>query len=172
MQKQRLIYRVLIKVMTLGAVLMLFVVFLNSLFLGSGDHQDKVRDKTVIIRLSGMAPGDMRKARWNAREVAILKYAMHTSPEKMAESQHLNPQTRSILPGFFVFFNTGDSGHCPLFFNGKTLKDTCSGKHFDLTGREKGTSTGGMTIEVPPHYFVITHGKPEQLIVGVWKSAP
>ncbi len=169
MQKQRLIYCVILKVMTLIAALILLVVFINSLFLGSNGAKDDSRDKTVTLNLTGMAQGEIRKIAWNGREVAVLKRSVGQLIQKTGEPQQLNQQSRSIFTDYFVFFNAGDSGHCPLFFNGKTLKDTCSGKRFDLTGRENSPS-GHFVIDVPAHYFVIQDGEAKQLVIGRWQG--
>jgi len=167
--------RILLKLMSFLALLGLSIVMLKSLIPLQGevlDERQPTNIPLVSIMLANMSPGEIRKTRWQGREVAILKQAGEISIPEIPESQHLNPETRSILEAFFVYFNTGDSGNCPLFFNGNTLKDTCSGKHFDLTGREKQTSAGGFILEVPPHYFV---GQPDtirELVIGQWQPAP
>lgn len=167
MEKQRLVYRVLLKLMTFIAALILFVVFINSLFLGFSDEKDDPKEETSIIKLSGMTLGEIRKTRWNGHDVAVLKRAMRPSLQKISEPQQLNQTSRSILPGFFVYFNTGDSGNCPLFFDGKTFKDICSGKYYDTTGRGI-NSQKATVLKIPPHFFETQDGIVAKVVIGLW----
>ncbi len=175
MQKQRLVYRVVLKLMTFVAALVLLVVFINSLFTGSGDDKDISRDKIATIDLSGMVLGEIRKARWQGREVAVLKRKA-VEPEKhkttaaiLSGNSIINPVTRSILPAYFVYFNTGDSGNCPLFFEAGRFKDICSGNYFDVAGRAINASNHA-AIKIPPHYFEQQGGEPAKVLIGRWKE--
>ncbi len=141
----RIVYRVIIKVMLMSAILVLTFVFINSLFTAS-KKQKKTLTTTNLVELdtSDMKSGDIRKIRWDGKEVAVL-----TRKDKV----------------FFVYINTGDSRNCPLFKEKDGFKDVCTGTRFDLKGREKGNVQHGFKLEIPPYYFA-----EERLIIGVEKQ--
>lgn len=138
----RLLYRVIIKVLSSLALLVLAIVFINSLFVAS-EKQKNTLSTTNIAELdtSNMISGDIRKTYWNGKEIAVL----------------LLKNTE-----FFVFINIGDSRNCPLFKEKDGFKDVCTGTRFDFKGREKGNQKHGFKLKIPPYYFAN-----DKLIIGV-----
>jgi len=131
---------------------------------------------TAQIDLHGMQVNEIRKTRWGNKEVAVLKRSTRefmnetkltrAKPESLHES--LNALFRSQKLDYFVYLNRGDSGNCPLFYDARGFKDTCSGKLFDTTGREKGKQKNTYLLEIPPHYFKSLDGRVIELVVGQW----
>lgn len=138
----RLVYRVILKVLALLALLLLTGVFINSLFTASKKKEGEQSVSSIVeFDVSNMKQGDIRKIRWNGKEVAAL----------LRENQQ-----------FFVYINTGNSGNCPLFKESKSFKDVCTGTQFDFNGREIGNIEQGYRLINPPHYFL-----KDKLFIGV-----
>ncbi len=138
----RLIYRVILKVLALLALLLLTGVFINSLFTAS---EKKRSHKSIIPRvelyIADMKQGEIRKTRWNGKEVAVLLRKDND---------------------YFVYINAGNSGNCPLFKEPKGFKDVCTGTRFDFFGKEIGNAEQGYKLKIPPHHIV--KGK---LLIGI-----
>lgn len=168
----------MIKIMTLFAVAVLVIVFLKSLFPLFSDKG--VADPVVEVEIKGMQGGDIRKVRWGSREIGILKRnnkqldQLRSSDETLVDSSSplfhssLDKASRSRRLEFFVYFNSGDSGNCPLFYDSLGFKDICSGIRFDTTGREVGKELTGKKLEIPPHKFETQNGKLTGLLIGRW----
>ena len=136
-KNNRLYYRVTLKLLTLVAVLVLLGVFINSLFVGTDGKKPKPEMQSlVILDTSLMKKGEIRKTRWNGKEVAVLLFN--------------NPQSEK---NYFVYENYGDSGNCPLFYVNNTFKDVCTGSVFDTSGRLKNNPNQGYRLKEPPYYF-------------------
>jgi len=141
----RLVYRVIIKVMVLSAILVLALVFFNSLFTAAKKQENTLASKTLVeLDTSGMKTGDIRKSYWEGKEIAVLLREDNT---------------------FFVYINIGDSRNCPLFKEKRGFKDVCTGTRFDLNGRQKGNEEHGFKITIPPFHFIN-----ENLIIGAKKT--
>ena len=170
MKNRRLVYRVILKIFTVSAVLVLSVVFVNSLFTNNIEQQ-KHDDILPLVKLNiaAMKKGEIRKAYWRGKEVAVLYRAQpvwyHTKFIAKLPHESLNSGSRSRLADYFVYINYGDSGNCPLFYGSGFFKDTCTGKWFDTAGREKNNRQNGAEIEVPPHYF-----DGENIYYGRWQT--
>lgn len=154
---KRLRYRVILKALTFAGVLVLVIVFFKSLFVSTStvntnDSQNSI--ETQIVELSDIAKGQIHKVRWKSKEVIILN--------RKTVSNDLTDGKKS----YSIFFNTGDSGNCPLFHDSSGFKDVCSGKKFDTLGREKGYTANGTILKSPPFYF--TENK---VIIGLDKAS-
>ena len=72
---KRLIYRVVLKILLSVALLVLLVVFVRSLFIGANETQKSKEMTSVLVSLDlkGMQKGEIRKTRFDGKEVAVLK---------------------------------------------------------------------------------------------------
>lgn len=171
MNQRRLLYRVILKLLTALALLVLFGVFINSLFVSDSTlTTPKESVSLVTLDISDMRPGEIRKTRWNGRDVAILRRtlrptnaAMNVSPDDAQPLKY--PDLRSIKPDYFVFINQGDSANCPLYYAQNQFRDICSGTLFDTTGRRVQNPKSSDRMQIPPHYF-----ENNQLIIGKWNK--
>jgi Rieske Fe-S protein len=172
MKNPRLIYRVALKILALSAFVLLLWVMTRSLFVGSNLAESKntqQKAQRVILEISGMQKGEIRKARWQGKEVAVL-YRKSPIPQQ-AQPNTKQPQllnktaSRALKPDYFVYINTGDSGNCPLFYANDTFKDICSSTLFDSAGRKTNSQQQGIALKIPPHYF-----ENNTLIIGEWKK--
>ena len=169
MKNPRLVFSVIIKILTVLGLVILLWVFTNSLFV----HQDKeqvVERDLLEVALKDMRDNDIKKIHWNGKEVAILQrkgrpILYHTKYPSKIPHQSLNSGLRSINNKYFVYINHGDSGNCPLFKEYDGFKDTCTGTRFDASGREKDKGLQGYRLEIPPHYF-----QNDKLFIGVWRE--
>jgi len=169
MKNPRLVFRVIIKILTVSGLVILLWVFISSLFI----HQEKepvVVHKLLEIDLKGMKDNDIKKIVWKGKEVAILQRKgrptlYHTKYLAKIPHPSLNSGLRSISNIYFVYFNQGDSGNCPLFKESDGFKDTCTGTRFDTSGREKNKGIQGSRLEIPPHYF-----QGDKLFIGTWRE--
>jgi len=167
MKNPRLVFSVILKILTVLGLVILLIVFTNSLFV----HQDKekaVERDLLEIDLNDMRDGDVKKVRWEGKEIGVLKRKGHHvlgRTKYVAKIPHhsLNSRLRSITNKYFVYINQGDSGNCPLFKEADGFKDTCTGTHFDISGREKDKGLQGYRLGIPPHYFL-----DDKLLIGVW----
>lgn len=174
MTDKRLLYRVIIKLMAVAGIIALVLVFLNATF-NSRDDIDEVApvvsSEVVYMKLANVEEGKVATVTWENKRVGIIKRSglaqldliKKTSKAPAATSLDLDVHPwRSLDASYFVYFDKGDSGYCPLFFERDILKDTCSGLRYDLTGRQIG---GVKTLAIPPHYFA----QAGELVVGRWK---
>ena len=173
MQNRRLLFSVIIKLLTFSGLILLIVVFVNSLF--SSNEIININNKeelpNAVLDISEMYKGQIKTVRWNNKEVAVL---LRQFPEKLGEidkvslveSHHpsIKPQLRSVKPEYFVYYNIGDSKNCPLYYAAGIFKDVCSSNRFDEAGRDIKANLQSYMLEVPPHHF-----EKENLIFGQWK---
>ncbi len=171
MLESRLLYRVILKVLTLLGVVILLLVFMNSLFTS---ERKKKKTTTITLDIKEMKEGEIRKTLWDGKQVSVLYRSYHIVNKirshkdfNASNTETLNPISRSIHPEYFVFINRGDSGNCPLFYRANTLKDICSGKIYNTMGNSVGTENKNKTsyqIEIPPHTIFDS-----QIRFGQWK---
>lgn len=176
MTDKRLLYRVILKVMGMLGIMALLLVFFNATFYSNIETTEVVinADDTKVD-VSHLFSGSDKIVRWNNQRIGILKRTdinqlalikqMATKPKATLSAVNLHAW-RSLDPRFFVYFDVGDSGHCPLFFENKaqqvSFKDTCSSNWFDSQGRFK--SDGKVGLKIPPHHYTNT----DQLVIGSW----
>ncbi len=175
MQNRRLLFSVIIKLLVFFGVFLLLLVLVNSLFTGNsttGIQQETTSKEiqTVSIDTHGMFKGQIRKTRWNNKEVAIL---FRQFPEKLSNNENhveenldasIDKKDRSRNKEYFVFFNFGDSFNCPLFYIAGEFKDVCTSNKFDESGRMLNGDPSSFKFRIPPHYFIET-----SVIIGKWK---
>jgi hypothetical protein len=171
MQDRRLLLRTILKILIFSAVLILLLVFLNSLFLrekiGLNINNDVVLQK-VQLDVSELQPGQIKKTRWKGKEVAVLyRKNLQSEIKQSALEEELHPSlyaiSRSQLPEYFVYFNVGDSGNCPLFYSQGIFKDICTANEFDESGRGIKGVQGNSAIQIPPHHFI-----GNEIVIGLW----
>ena len=161
MQDRRLLLRTILKVLVFLAVCLLLLVFVNSLFT---DNKTRLNTAGAVqkaqLDVGNLQPGQIKKTRWNGKEVAVLR---RISLEKIPplhtiikEDSHksLDAWTRSARPEYFVYFNVGDSGNCPLFYSQGIFKDICTSNKFDENGRGIRADQGRYVIQIPPHHYI------------------
>lgn len=180
MTDKRLLYRVILKVLTAIGIIALLFVFLNATF----NSRDAVfapppPPETVELMLEDTLYGSIVPIGWDNQRVRVLK----RDPSQQANLLKLTEQApvlsndnafgnqaavldahpwRSLDVSYFVYFDQGDSARCPLYYNGQGYKDTCTSNRFDQTGRS--LSDGIAPILIPPHYFKAK----DQLVIGRW----
>ena len=176
MTDKRLLYRVSLKVLGMIGIIALLLVFFNATFYTNIETEEAVINvDDTEVDVSGLFSGGNTVVRWNNQRVGILKRTdvnqlaliaqSSEAPKSSLASVNRHPW-RSIDPRFFVYFDVGDSGHCPLYFQNKaaevSFKDTCSSNWFDSQGRFKSDGTAG--LKIPPHYY----SENDQLVIGRW----
>ena len=146
MADKRQTFRVILQLMTyIGVTALLWVMF-SSAFVADKEQQEKPANN-IEISLQQLAVGELTHVLWQGKRVSIL---------------HRNNTQQNT---YFVFYDLGDSGNCPLFFNGSRLKDTCTGTQYNQLGKPVGQSRAA-DLGSPPHYFLVTQKK---LFIGSWK---
>lgn len=181
MQNRRLLFAVIIKLLVISGLLLLVVVLFNSLFVKTSTVPNNSNDELPLaeLEIAEMRKGEIRKIRWNNKEVAILlrqfperlsqKLIKQSTEEIEVAKEDIHPsiksQIRSKKLEYFVFFNTGDSRNCPLYHSGGEFKDVCSSNRFDEMGRDLNAKQQGHMIEIPPHYF-----KQNVVVFGKWQA--
>lgn len=176
MTDKRLLYLVILKVLAAIGIMALLLVFFNATFYSNIETTEAVinADDTEVD-VSRLSAGNTMVVRWNNQRVGILKRTAASQlllVKQSAEKPKANIESigshswRSLDPRFFVYFDVGDSGHCPLFFQNKageaSFKDTCSSNWFDEMGRFKSDGTAG--IKIPPHHYTGDN----QVLIGRW----
>ncbi len=146
MADKRQIYRVILQLMTYSSAMVLLWGMFNTLFVSNKTEQHTLQAEKIEMSLQQLAKGKLTQVLWQGKRVAIL---------------HRNDQQTG---SFFVFYDLGDSGNCPLFFNGKILKDTCTGTQYDQTGSPIERNNKN-SLDSPPHFI----SKQNKLIIGSWK---
>ena len=158
--------------MIILGLILLIMVFFNSLFTDDKTQKANISQDipTATIDISDMFSGQIRKARWNNKEVGVL---LRQFPQKLLETDmsfeedmhpSINKKTRSQVENYFVYFNIGDSNNCPLFYSAGEFKDVCSSNKFDEAGRVFNSTPSSFKIKIPPHYF-----KNKELFIGKWQ---
>jgi len=174
MENPRLIYRVILKILALGAFLLLLWVMTRSLFVGSSQSEpenSKQQVQLITVDISTMRKGEIKKARWQGVEVAVLYRKAFIAQQVQSATQPMQAinksASRSFKANYFVYINKGNSGNCPLFYSDDTFKDICSGTLFDSAGRKINDQKNPINLKIPPHYFV-----EEKLVIGKWANTP
>ena len=88
--------------MTYISVVILLWVMFNSIFIA--DEEKKVLSAHIEMPLKQLKKGGLTQLLWQNKKVSIL---------------HRNDISDNL---YLVYYDIGDSGNCPLFFNGKILK--------------------------------------------------
>jgi len=143
---KRQTYRVILQLMTYIGVALFIGVMFGSAFVADEEQQEEPPEN-IEMSLQQLAVGELTHVLWQGRRVSIL---------------HRNDAQQNA---YFVFYDMGDSGNCPLFFNGRILKDTCTGTQYNQLGEPIGQSRAD-DLESPPHYFLAIRKK---LFIGTWK---
>ena len=189
MQNPRLVLSALIKLLVFSGLLLFVIVLVNSLFIKDAVVEQNVENEEVLasIELADMFKGQIRKTRWNNKEVAVL---LRQFPDKLKAAKideaktkqqnasavhpNIDAQTRSLTEMYFVYFNSGDSNNCPLYYSGGVFKDVCSLNQFDESGKEITANSQQFQLKIPPHHFVDSNGDNmnDTLIIGRWLSVP
>jgi len=174
MTDKRLLYRVILKLLAAAGIIALLSVFLNAAFNSGpeGENTQVVRNEVITLKLAQVTAREATHVMWNGQRVGVIKregasqmqLLSATSQKAMTNEAALDQHPwRSLDVSYFVYLDKGDSGHCPLFFNGSVFKDTCTGTRFDLAGRQMG---GAQLLAIPPHYYA----QAGQLVVGRWAA--
>lgn len=161
MQDRRLFYRVILKTMTFLGVLLLLLVFFNSLFTSQETGLNTTGDALQVqLDIAELQPRQIMKTRWKGKEVAVLNrrslekiLPLHTIFKEDTHAS-LDAWTRSQKLEYFVYINSGDSGNCPLFYSEGVFKDICTANKFDENGRGIRADQGRFSIQIPPHHFI------------------
>jgi len=133
MKNPRLVYRVILKFFTLSGVAIVLYVLVASLFVSQEETTSSTRKNNIIqLDLNKLDDGETTNVRWQGKQIIVLKF-LGTNKYK-------------------VFFNTGDSGNCPLFYASSSFKDSCTGTLYDQNGQQKNSSSPKQLLS-PPHYF-------------------
>ena len=172
MLNRRLLFTVVIKLLTLTGLLLLTIVFINSLFIEEVTNRTTAETElaTVTLDISTMYKGQILKSRLDNREVAILfrqfpeKLEKHVLSDNEDLHTSLKSNSRSINADYFVFYNLGDSKNCPLFYAAGEFKDICSLNKFDEAGRDINDNPEAFKLKIPPHYF-----DKNTVIFGRWR---
>lgn len=175
MTDKRLLYRVILKLMAAAGIIALLFVFLNATFNSRDDIEDVspvISSELIYLKLASVEEGKVTTVIWENKRVGVIKRSDQTQlgliqqTSKAPEATKIDLEShpwRSLNTAYFVYYDKGDSGYCPLFFERDSFKDTCSGIRYDLTGRQNG---GTKTLAVPPYHF----SKAGELAIGRWAA--
>ena len=176
MSDKRLLYRVILKVLAMVGIIALLLVFFNATFYSNIETEEAVVDTDdVSVDLSQLFSEANTIVRWNNKRIGLLKRSdteqlalirqASKGPQAVLEEMNEHPW-RSLDPRYFVYFDTGDSGHCPLYVQNNdgevSFKDTCTANWFDSQGRFISDRKPG--LKIPPHHF----SADDQLVIGRW----
>ncbi|MCK5896278.1 MAG: hypothetical protein KAG20_05705 [Cocleimonas sp.] len=146
MEDKRRIYRVILQLMTYISVAVLLWVMFSSAFVANEEKQRPI-NSPINMSLQQLEKGEVTHVLWQGKRIAIL-------------------YRNDVLENpYFVFYDLGDSGNCPLYFNGKVLKDACTGTQYSQNGIPVNQSRAG-DLDSPPHYLLLEQKK---VIIGSWK---
>lgn len=163
--EKRQLYRVMIKLMVLFALLF----FIGLLFRGVFHKNPGAVEMPIESFRLAAIPGRLQVVRWNGKEVAVL-------PRTPAMLQRLGNESAGVIHGgahnetsisdYFVFYNRSSSGAgCPLNLvgtaNTQRLTDICSKLDYDLAGQP--LQSGVPALSSPPYRIDTEQGK---LIIG------
>lgn len=145
-EDKRQTYRVILQLMTYISIMALLWVMFGSAFVGKKTEAEinNRLDEIINIPLQSLSRGELTHVLWQGKRVSIL---------------HRNDVKEKI---YLVYYDLGDSGNCPLHFNGKILKDSCTATQYRQSGialNENRTNSLGF----PPHNFSKNR---QQLIIG------
>ncbi|HIO92457.1 MAG TPA: hypothetical protein EYG68_06370 [Leucothrix mucor] len=138
MSDKRQVYRVILQLMTyIGIAALLWVMF-GSVFVPDYDKSSS-QTEYMEVTLQNLAEGKVTHVMWRGKIVSIL----HRSGSAINEGK---------ASRYFVYYDLGDSGNCPLYFTGEVLKDTCTGTQYDQFGQPVNRIRAD-DLESPLHYF-------------------
>ena len=148
MADKRQVYRVILQIMTyIGVAALLWVMF-GSVFVP--DYEKSNQSVEVMeINLQSLVKGKTTHVMWKGKKVSILH-----------RNNQLNKNSR-----YFVYYDLGDSGNCPLYFTGEILKDTCTGTQYNQFGKPVNNIRAD-DLELPSYYFI----EQTKLVLGKEKS--
>jgi hypothetical protein len=144
-ENKRQAYRVILQLMTYISIMALLGVMFGSAFVGKKTETDNGLNETVRIPLQSLARGELTHVIWQGKRVSIL---------------HRNDVKEK---NYLVYYDLGDSGNCPLYFNGKILKDICTATQYSQSGIVLNQSRDN-NLKFPPHYIT---PKDQQLMIGL-----
>ncbi|MCK5901550.1 MAG: hypothetical protein KAG28_00250 [Cocleimonas sp.] len=148
MADKRQVYRVILQLMTYIAIGLFLWLMFRSAFVSPIDQEQHKLPEIINFSLQQLAVGEISRVIWEGKSISIL--------HRNRALKNTDPSSR-----YFVFYNRGDSGYCPLFFNGKVLKDTCTGTQYNQKGEPINTNKDG-DLASPPYYF----SSPQLLHIG------
>lgn len=163
--EKRQLYRVMIKLMLLFAVLLFIGLFIRGVF---HKNPGAVAMPVESFRLDAI-PERLQVVRWNGQEVAILPRtpAMLQRLSDSGKGADDRPVNSAVeISDYYVFYNRSSSGAgCPLNLVGtaesQRLTDICSKLDYDLAG--KAMKVGIPDLSSPPYRVDAAQGK---LILG------
>jgi hypothetical protein len=132
--------------MSYSAIAVFLWVMIGTTFVADNKKKQTLPDR-IEMSLQQLTKGELTHVLWQGKKVSIL-YRNDTSDTS-----------------YLVYYDLGDSGNCPLFFNGKILKDTCTGTKYHQTGESVNQSKVD-DLASPPHYFITLKNK---VIIGTQK---
>ena len=147
MTDKRQVYRVILQIMTyIGVAALLWVMF-GSVFVPDYEKSDEAVE-IIEMDLQNLARGKVTHVMWQGKKVSIL---------------HRNNQLDEADKDgdYFVYYDLGDSGNCPLYFTGEILKDTCTGTQYNQLGKPV-NNVRVADLKSPTHYFL----SQEKLLLG------
>jgi hypothetical protein len=147
---KRQTYRVILQLMTYISIMALLGVMFSSAFVGNNTETEinNRLDGIIKIPLQSLSRGELMHVLWQGKRVSIL---------------HRNDVKEKT---YLVYYDLGDSGNCPLYFNGKLLKDICTATQYRQSGVALNKNRTN-SLGFPPHYFATNQ---QQLIIGLSKS--
>jgi len=161
---KRLIYRVILKLLFALAVVVLFVVLVQSLFTTPETSNSSKNVRVIVsLNIADMKEGEIRKTHWQGKEVAVLKRKRQPAQFNQVSNAKNTPSTAIHNKNYFVYINQGDSGNCPLFYMDSVFKDICTSKKFDNRGRELDNPVHGYRLKTPPYQL-----ENNTLTIGSW----
>ena len=165
--EKRQLYRVVIKLMLLFAVLLFIGLFIRGVF---HKNPGAVEMPVESFRLDAI-PDRLQVVRWNGQEIAILPRTPAIlqrlgSTRENASTAALDADDSQTIIDYFVFYNRSSSGAgYPLNVVGtaasQRLTDICSKLDYDLAG--KAMKIGIPDLSSPPHRVDAAQGL---LIIG------
>jgi len=132
--------------MSYSAIAVFLWVMFSATFVTDDEEKQTLPDR-IEMSLQQLGKGKLTHVLWQGKKVSIL-YRNDTQET-----------------AYLVYYDLGDSGNCPLFFNGKVFKDTCTGTQYQQTGEAVNQSKTDK-LASPPHYFIALKNK---VVIGVSK---
>lgn len=172
---KKLIYRVILKFMILIALT--FMIYTFSADFMRPKEEASSRD-SIQVDVSRLEPGQDMRVRWDGRGIIVLRRGQETQRQLRETEQDLvDPYSqqshqpegtehplRSLRDEFLVAWLPNMGADCRMTYiapsTGKagSLKNTCSGQTYDLSGRAVLT---GKNLDIPEHRWL----SPELLVI-------